>query len=65
MTAIYRAALDAVDPGRLVRGRVARRGTRLVIALGGGRALSRPSDRVWVAGAGKASLAMARALAAV
>jgi glycerate-2-kinase len=62
LTAIYRAAVAAVEPGRLVRGHVERRGTRLAIRLGRERVLTRQARRVWVTGAGKGALAMARAL---
>src|SRR5690606_19618094 len=65
LIAIYRAAIDAVDPERLVRGRLERRGARLAIALGRERVLTPRLDRVWVAGAGKAALAMARAVATI
>lgn len=65
LTAIYRAAVAAVDPARLLLRRVSRRGATLEIALAPGRRLVRRIDRLWVAGAGKAAVAMAAAIASL
>jgi glycerate-2-kinase len=62
--AIYRAAVAAVDPQRLVAARLRRAGGELSIALNGGR-VRRGVDRLWVAGAGKAAVAMARGVARI
>ncbi|MBM4243163.1 MAG: DUF4147 domain-containing protein [Deltaproteobacteria bacterium] len=64
LTAIFAAALAAVDPCRLLTARLTRRADRLRIDLGPG-ALWRPVSRIRVLGAGKAAAAMARALAEV
>lgn len=59
---IYRAAVEAVDPGRLIERHVARRGARLEVDVGA-RRVRIPVSRLWVAGAGKAAAAMASAVA--
>jgi hydroxypyruvate reductase len=62
--AIFAAALAAVEPGRLIAGRLRRQGDRVRIEVDG-RPLWRPVSRIRVAGAGKAAVAMARAVAAI
>lgn len=52
-----------MDPTRLVQRRISRNGASLEIAVGPGVRLLRPVDRLWVAGAGKAAVAMAAAIA--
>ena len=58
--ACYRAALDAVEPARLVKEHLTRFGSRLVLRSG-----ARHAGPVFVVSAGKAGLAMARAAAEV
>lgn len=64
LEAIFRAGVDAVDPARLISEHVARSGRHLEIDAGA-RTLRIPASRVWVAGAGKASAAMASAVAEI
>jgi glycerate 2-kinase len=62
--AIFRAALKAADPARAVRGQVRVDGRTLIAGISGDAARYRliDFDRMWVVGAGKAAIPMARAL---
>jgi hydroxypyruvate reductase len=62
--ACFDAALAAVEPARLVDGRLRRRGDALVLADAGGGEVARHAGPVLVVGAGKAALAMGAAAAA-
>lgn len=64
LEAIYRAGVEAVDPARLISQRVSREGSGIRIDLGD-RFLRVPAGRLWVAGAGKAAVAMAEAVAEI
>src|SRR2546428_698360 len=59
--ACYRAAVDAVEPGRLVARHLQRVGDQLVLATAGVGPLGRHAGPVLLVGAGKAARAMARA----
>ena len=62
---IYRAAIAAVDPARLVRERLTIDGDALNIRLGERRNLRVAAERVWLVAAGKAAPAMAKAAVSV
>jgi glycerate 2-kinase len=62
--ACWRAAVAAVEPGRLVAGVLGREGDVLVLRDGAGRIRARHAGPVLLVGAGKAALAMARAAGA-
>lgn len=64
LEAIHRAGVEAVEPGQLVARNVERRGTRLAIDLGE-RTVHARVDALFVAGAGKAAVAMAEAVARI
>jgi len=61
--ACFDAALAAVDPARLVAGRLRRGSEALVVTDASGRQVGRHDGPVVVVGAGKAALAMGRAAA--
>ncbi|MDG2306170.1 MAG: DUF4147 domain-containing protein [Candidatus Binatia bacterium] len=62
LEAIYRAGVEAVAPGHLIRRHVRRAGGRIEVDLGT-RRFRVPVGELWVAGAGKAAAAMAEAIA--
>ena len=63
---IFRAAVDAVEPGRLVREALRRDGERIVLTAGGVFAeATAPFRSVYLVGGGKAGRAMGEAAAAV
>lgn len=64
LESIYRAAVAAVEPGRLVARHVRRWGETVTVDLGD-RVREVPAHRLWIAGAGKAAVAMAGAIATV
>ena len=63
LEAAFRAAVEAVDPGRLVRSRLAAEGGSVALLDDAGRPLARHDGPVYVAAAGKAASAMAQAVA--
>lgn len=64
LEAIYRAGVEAVDPARLTSERLRREGSRLRVDLPG-RPAHLDVGRLWIAGAGKAALAMAASAARI